>query len=1325
MIYSLPNAFLSRTSLLRTLGSGKLYQSRRTAGDSVAGQAWFSPRARDRSAIAMRKPKLLAGGSASNAWLATVFAMAVTSCGGGGGADGDAANSIAQPPPNSPPVAEAGSNQSVDERSSAALNGSDSRDSDGSISSYSWEQVSGQLVSLENADTSEASFETPEVSPDNEDLVFELTVRDNDGATATDTVTVTIVNVNLAPVAEAGDDREEPERTEISLDASASSDPDVGIVSYKWEQTAGTPVEIRNSDEAIAFVTMPEVGPANGSVIFQVTVTDTEDVTDTDQVEVVVYNVNIPPIADAGIDQRVYEGQMVQLDGAASTDQDGEVMAFAWTLVSGVEIDISDLDAAQVSFVAPATDTEFENIYELSVTDDLGDSAIDSVSVVIRPIIPPVADAGVDLTVESEALVELSAANSSDSDGDIIAYQWLQMDGPAVAIDDPAAADIAFTAPLVSDFTSLRFELTVTDDSNTSATDVVNVTVTPPQFDVSGTVTITDGTLVDGDVNDPASPYVENNTPASAQYLPQPATVGGYSNRTFTGANGRSFASGDVYDFYRVVMDQGQSALLRIGESSSGDLDLYLWDLSGTSIVDASLSTTSSETVTAPAQGEYLLEVYAFSGASNYVLTTDDGAVGAADDANFALHADFVPNEAIVRYRQAAPASGITSLHPALTAALGASEIAGRPDRGMLVSLSSDLGRMSSAAKLEPGALDKRSAAMASAELRAKWETLLAIKMLGGDPAVEYAEPNYIRRISFDPNDELYERQWHYSLINLPSAWDISLGDPLVTVAVVDTGVLLGHPDLQGTLGDGFDFISSTSISNDGDGIDPDPDDPGDACGSGSSSFHGTHVAGTVGASTNNVEGVAGVAGGVTLMPLRALGCGGGTTYDVIQAVRFAAGLPNDSEIIVEKPADIINLSLGGGGYSQFAQDSYLDARAAGVMVVAAAGNDATSQAHYPSAYAGVISVSSVGPDRVLASYSNFGATIDVAAPGGSPTSDVDQDGFPDRVYSTDGEESETGEIEFNYEYKMGTSMAAPHFAGVLALMKSVNSELTPADIDAMLIRGEISTDIGDLGWDRSYGWGLVDARQAMDSAIAAIGDVPADKPAMVVRPTVLHFGAFTNATAFEIVNAAGGDLVVGSITIDPQGSWLDIQPGDADSNGIGGYAVSTDRTGLEAGSYSAEITIESNANAAYMRANMIVPPVLDFSPSAGQLYIVLVDQDGNSAHSAAVVADGTGHSFTVSGVFEGEYEIVAGSDADNDFLICDGAEACGKYPDFANPSLLLIEEDTVGIDFPVSFDWLFLTEPLTDSSDEKAVIGLQRRAEQSPFGRSDSMYHD
>ena len=1222
--------------------------------------------------------------------VAGLIAILVSSCGGGGGGGDSAATSSSS---NLRPTASAGADFSVEERSTGTLDGSASQDSDGSISAYSWRQISGPSVTLNNSGQASASFASPEVSPDGAELEFELTVTDNQGATATDAVTVTIVNVNLPPVAVAGDDRDEPERSEVPLDATSSSDPDVGISEFLWRQLSGPPATINQADAAATSITTPEVGPDGAALEFEVTVTDTGDATATDSVVINVFNVNLPPLANAGSDQSVYEGHTAVLDGTSSADQDGEITSYAWRLVSGATIDIPDLNQAQVTFTAPATNQAFENVYELTVTDELGDSSTDQVSVLILPIIPPVADAGPDQVVESESSVQLTGLGSTDADGRIVEYQWNQITGPAVSLDDPALPEANFVAPLVAEFTLLQFELTVIDDANATSADMVDITVTPPQHDVSGTISVSDGTLVDSDVNDPAAPYESNDTANTAQFLPVPVTVGGYSNRPFQGAAGRSYSSGDIWDVYRVVLTAGQPAELHLGDSLAGDLDLYLWDVSGISIVDASLSTTAMETIVAPSDGEFLIEVYAFSGASNYVLSVKEGAAATAV-APLSLHHDFVPHQAIVKHR--------VGLESTTKTALGMKRQSGTMPRPTLYTVNPDIGAMARFSGHEPDELEKRAAAFKQPELRSKWETLLAIKALRSEKNVEYAEPNYIRRINFTPNDEFYERQWHYRYINVPDAWDITTGDPSVVVAVVDTGVLLGHPDLQGNVANGYDFIADVSNANDGDGIDPDPDDPGDDCVDGEdSSFHGTHVAGTIGANTNNQTGVAGIAGGATIMPVRVLGCVGGYSYDIAQGVLYAAGLENDAGVIVDDPADIINLSLGGTGYSQFSQDVYSAVRDSGVIVVAAAGNDASNLPHYPSGYDGVISVSATGADGNRAGYSNFGAEIDVAAPGGASTPDVDNDGFPDHVYSTDGEEVVDGPIDFTYEYKTGTSMATPHVAGVLALMKSVNPAITPADIDALLIRQDIVVDIGALGWDWLYGWGLIDAKMSVDAAIAATGNPPADNPAMIVRPRNLHFGAFTPDTSLEVSNGAGGELVVGVFSIPPEAQWLSLAGQNVDVNGVGTYTFSADRTGLAEGVYSTNLSVASNANTVQLQATMIVPPELEFTASAGQLYVILIDPaTGDSINGAVVVRALDQWQFTVTGVFEGDYYIQAGSDSDNDFFICDGGESCGAYFGLDNQVMVTVDSDIADIDFPVNYDWFLPVEPASNSTN-------------------------
>jgi serine protease len=575
---------------------------------------------------------------------------------------------------------------------------------------------------------------------------------------------------------------------------------------------------------------------------------------------------------------------------------------------------------------------------------------------------------------------------------------------------------------------------------------------------------------------------------------------------------------------------------------------------------------------------------------------------------------------------------------------------------------------------ITPGTMDSTT--------RAKLETLWMVRALEKQPGVALAEPNYIRKPLLEPNDSFFNYQWHYPLINLPDAWDITTGNSDVVVAVVDTGVLFDHPDLAGQLMAGYDFISRTDISLDGDGADAFPDDPGDRNNvDGTSTFHGTHVAGTIAAATNNGTGVAGIAWHTRIMPLRALGNGGGSSYDIIQAVRYASGLETDyTGIKLDEPVDIMNLSFGGDSYSAIEAAVYQEARDQGVIIIAAAGNGGTSGKVYPAAYDGVVSVSAVTIDEERASYSSYGDTIDVTAPGGSST-DVNRDGYADGVLSTMGDDSGM-EISMEYVFSIGTSMAAPHVAGVVALMKALYPALTPDEFDALLEGGHLTRDIGDTGRDNQFGWGLIDAYQAV--LIAQQDGVTGTIPAILsVRPSTLNFGSMRASAEVTAQNSGNTDepLTVTGFSTDT--AWLSVEALDVDADGLGTYTVSVNRQGLADGTYSGRVTFTADAN----QANIIASMQVGTSPEAsggGYHYIRLLDPDTYETRRQVGSAGEEGiYSYTFSGLSDGDrFIIVAGTDPNNDGELCSTGEACGAYLSLDQPVAITVESDATNIDF-------------------------------------------
>jgi serine protease len=304
---------------------------------------------------------------------------------------------------------------------------------------------------------------------------------------------------------------------------------------------------------------------------------------------------------------------------------------------------------------------------------------------------------------------------------------------------------------------------------------------------------------------------------------------------------------------------------------------------------------------------------------------------------------------------------------------------------------------------------------------------------------VERIEPNYIYQAFKAPNDPQYSQQWNLRSINIERAWEETKGSG-VTVAIIDTGVSL-VPDLQQTeFVEGYDFVNNKTDASDDNG-------------------HGTHVAGTVAQSTNNNYGVAGIAYQAKIMPLKVLSAaGGGTVSDIAEAIRFAA----------DNGADVINMSLGGGGESLVMKDAIAYAHQKGVVVIAAAGNANRNAAEYPARYPHVVGVAATDAAGKKAPYSNYGAGIDIAAPGGSDQGKIVQETVNPR----------TGETVF--AGFQGTSMAAPHVAGVAALIKASGIE-KPDEVASILEQS--SRPVAEDPFNH-YGAGELDSAEAVKLAL-------------------------------------------------------------------------------------------------------------------------------------------------------------------------------------------------------------------------------------------------
>ncbi|HEY1340751.1 MAG TPA: S8 family serine peptidase, partial [Bryobacteraceae bacterium] len=320
----------------------------------------------------------------------------------------------------------------------------------------------------------------------------------------------------------------------------------------------------------------------------------------------------------------------------------------------------------------------------------------------------------------------------------------------------------------------------------------------------------------------------------------------------------------------------------------------------------------------------------------------------------------------------------------------------------------------------------------------------------------DIVEPDYYAHTAGTPNDPSYASEWHLAKIQAPAAWGLTTGSPSVLVAVIDSGVDKTHPDLAGKLVTGWSFLKSSA-------------DVSDTLG------HGTAVAGTVAAATNNATGVAGVSWGSMIMPLAVVDSNDFASYsNIAAAIQYAA----------DHGVRIINVSIGGSSPSSVLQGAVDYAWNKGAVVIASAMNDSTSTPYYPAACNHVVAVAATDENDRLASFSDYGNWIAVSAPGTNILTTMSGGG---------------------YGYWYGTSFSSPITAGVAALMLAANPSLANTSLVSMLEQSV--DDLGSAGYDSSFGYGRVNAYKAVSAALGAAAPPPPPPPSVSVAPASVTLG--------------------------------------------------------------------------------------------------------------------------------------------------------------------------------------------------------------------------
>ncbi|MEM9286601.1 MAG: S8 family serine peptidase [Pseudomonadota bacterium] len=847
---------------------------------------------------------------------------------------------------------------------------------------------------------------------------------------------------------------------------------------------------------------------------------------------------------------------------------------------------------------------------------------------------------------------------------------------------------------------------------------------------LSGTL-LSDPVLdVDSDINDPEAAPQPNDSLSAPQTLAVGSEVRGFVTRQATSdlASQDNFAvSNDVSDFFEATIAAGQDIIMTFADyqqfnPSTNDIDLYLYSSAGVLINGSILITSPTEQVTVSQEGTYFIEVRAFSGSSNYSLSINEAEQIGPQSSGQVNLASMAPRRATAMNRDVSSfSSALSSLNasPSSFATTSASE-ADRPHALWLKTPDLPMAKEGPFSSRFPlaGVLGLE---LSDDEHDPRHEQKLAllhhIKQVNSLAGEDLVKPyHYPRTLADPPQNPVL--QWNLPTIEWEEALDEveiqapAIGRPLI--AVIDSGVFSSHPKIAPVLTDARDFVpafidgdainDADAVSSGGNAAEADENVAlGDANPDDCYSFHGTHVASIAVAPSagGTIDGINmdGVLPFADLMMLKvgnniSPDCGF-IVGDIAGAIRYAAGLPNSSGVLPTRPADVINMSFGGPEPDPATQAAIEDAVAAGVILVAAAGNageDGAPQPEFPASFSEVFAVAATDINNERAFYSSFYQQVEITAPGGDGRFDTNGDFQADAILGAIASEN-TGGTAFEADYALyqGTSMAAPHVAAGFALMKAIFPGLDTDEARRVLEEGFLTTDIAAPGRDDSTGYGLMSLKKMVDTAVGLRDGtlvVPAD---FRITPSSLAFGSFTTSATIEVTRSGDPTFTISSVTMTngglPASVTPDPTPVTVDADGFGTYQVAINRTDAAPGDYNVEVEVTSSEGATKTVPLSFSVPLQSTLASTAPTRVFLQREQAPGVFttlSTSVAPNGAGSTITFSSLEPGNYRVLYTTDMDNDGQICDGGELGGSFPggDCESTETISLTTDTAGFEF-------------------------------------------